>query len=118
MCVVSMIGDHYNDEWDKWKKLIPNKTVPYPPLTPNPEPEKDFDDFIKKLNPQSPLPTREEFETLKKEVEDLKKLLKRAKEYDEKNNEPDCEIEEKMKFLREVAKLVGVDLDEVFKPKL
>lgn len=113
MCVVSMIGDHYNDEWDKWRKFIPNE--PYPnPIIPNPQKEIDWDDFVKKINP---IPTRKEFEDLKKEVEDLKKLLKRAKEYDEKNNEPDCEIEDKIKFLKQVAALVGVDLDEVFKPK-
>jgi hypothetical protein len=93
MCVVSMIGDHYNDKWDPLRHYIP----------------------------QSPsytlLATKEEFDKLKAEVEEMKALLKRAKIYDEKNNEPNCEIEEKMTFLREVAKLVGVDLDEIFKPK-
>ena len=42
-------------------------------------------------------------------------LLKRAKKYDEDNGEPDCEIDEKMDVLRKVAKLVGVDLDEVLR---
>jgi len=114
MCVVSMIGDHYNDEWKKWKPYI----QPYSPTPINPVIPNDYwEDFIKKLNPQQPAPTRKEFEDLKKEVEDLKKLLKRAKEYDEKNNEPDCEIEDKIKLLKQIAALVGVDLDEVFKPK-
>ncbi len=101
MCVVSMIGDHYND---KWKDLFPN--IPISPTPP--------------YNQRSIFPeiTREEFNQLKKEVEDLKELLKRAKIYDEKNNEPNCEIETKMAFLREVAKFVGIDLDEVLKPKL
>lgn len=88
MCVVSMIGDHYQDKW---------REINY-----------DFSSYIQNVS-------RAEFEALKKEVENLKELLKRAKEYDEKNNEPNCEIEEKMEFLRKVAQLVGIDLDEVFK---
>ena len=40
-----------------------------------------------------------------------------AKEYDERNNEPDCEVDEKMDLLRRVAKLVGVDLDDVIGKK-
>jgi len=59
-----------------------------------------------------PGPTREEFDSLKKTVDEMMKLLKRAKKYDQENNEPDCEIEDKMQFLREVAKRVGVDLDK------
>ena len=112
MCVVSMIGDHYNEKWDEWKKQIPNAPLT-PPFSPNIHPPPNpLDDFFK---PKSP--TKQEFEELKKEVEELKRLLQRAKEYDEKNNEPNCEIEDKMKFLKEVAKLVGVDLDEVLKQK-
>ncbi len=43
----------------------------------------------------------------------MKELLKRAKDYDIRNNEPDCEIEEKMEFLKKVAALVGINLDEI-----
>jgi len=114
MCVVSMTGDFWKDKWDDpWKKLVPNQ-----PISPISPPSKDpYDDFLKRLNPTPNSPTREEFENLKKEVEIMKELLKKSKEYDERNNEPNCEIEEKMDFLRKVASLVGVDLDEVFKPK-
>lgn len=98
MCTVSMIGDHYADKWrDK-------------PWYPTVEPAKP-------LAPQFHIPavqiSREEFEALKREVEEMKALLKRAKEYDERNNEPGCEIEEKMELLRRVAKMVGVDLSDV-----
>ena len=106
MCVVSMVGDHYRDKW--WPQQ-PN--FPTQPFT-SPTIPIDWELLLKK-----PAPTREEFDVLKKEVEELKSLSKRAKEYDEKNNEPNCEIEDKMKFLREVAKLVGVDLDEVLNNK-
>ena len=101
MCVVSMIGDHYRDHWtdpqrDGWH-------IPYVPPT-------------QPIVLPSPV-SKEEFDALRKEVLEMKKLLKRAKDYDEKNNEPDCEIDEKMELLRKVAKLVGVDLDDVIKPK-
>lgn len=90
MCVVSFIGDHYNDKWTK-----PDYT------------------FIHNF----PQVSKEEFDKLKKEVEEMKQLLIKAKIYDEKNNEPNCEIEEKMAKLREIAKLVGIDIDEVLKQK-
>lgn len=100
MCVVSMVGDHYADKWlPRWPDLVP------------PEPGGTR---IIKLPPEI---TREEFDALKCEVEEMKALLKRAKEYDERNNEPDCEIDEKMDLLRRVAKLVGVDIDDVIGKK-
>ena len=88
MCVVSFVGDHFQQKW------------PEPIITWYP-----------------PNPTKEEFDALKKEVLEMKELLRKAKIYDEKNNEPNCEIEDKMEFLRKVAKLVNIDLDDVLKPK-
>ena len=44
----------------------------------------------------------------------MKALLIRAKEYDERNNEPHCEMEEKVELLKKIAAAVGVDLSEVF----
>ena len=91
MCVVSMVGDHYRDKW---------------------EPRRYFPSIIYS-NPTATSITREEFDQLRAEVAELKLLLIRAKAYDEKNNEPHCEIEEKMEILRKVAELVGVDLNDV-----
>lgn len=91
MCTVSMIGDHFSEKW---------KQPPYQQIFTN-----------------IPDVSRAEFEALKKEVEEMKALLKRAKEYDEKNNEPNCEIEEKMAMLRKFADAVGIDLDDVIKKK-
>lgn len=100
MCVVSMVGDHYRDVWtaprDGWH--IPVQPLPGPIILPSPI-------------------SREEFDALKKEVLEMKALLKRAKDYDERNNEPECEVDEKMDLLRRVAKLVGVELDDVISPK-
>lgn len=93
MCVVSMVGDFYQDKWKEYQ--------PYTTITNFPISEV----------------SKAEFDKLKKEVEDMKELLKRAKIYDEKNNEPDCEIQEKMEFLRKMAKMVGINLDDVIKKK-
>ncbi len=59
-----------------------------------------------------PLPNPEA-EVLRKEVQDLKELLKRAKIYDTANNQPDCEKPEKIKLLKEVAKALGIELPEL-----
>ena len=95
MCVVSMVMDHYFERWD-----LP---------VPGPGPALDFS-FLSPVN-------REEFEILKREVEDLKGLLKAAKKYDRENNQPDCEVEEKVVLLRKIAEAVGIDLDDVLKNK-
>ena len=89
MCVVSMVGDHYNEKWNK----------------------PDYSQIFNNLGNI----TRQEFDALKKEVEEMKELLKRAKIYDEVNNEPNCEMENKVATLRKIAELFGVDLDEIFK---
>lgn len=64
--------------------------------------------------PEFPNITRGEFEALKKEVEELKKLLLEAKKFDEITGQPNCEMEDKVKLLKEIAKVVGVDLKSVF----
>lgn len=92
MCTVSMIGDFYRDKWKEQTWFPPGHYV----------------------TPISPV-SREEFDALKKEVLDMKELLKRAKAYDERNGEPDCEIAEKMDLLRKVAEMVGVNLEDVLK---
>lgn len=100
MCVVSMTGEFFED---RWKKVYPWVTPTSPSTVPN---------II--YNP-STSPSQEEFDALKREVELLKQLLIKSKEYDEKNGEKDCEIEAKMQKLREIAKIVGIDLDDVLK---
>lgn len=93
MCTVSMVGDHYTDKWRNrgWFTGEPQFPLPIPDG-----------------------PSRKEFDALKKEVEDMRDLLKRAKEYDERTGQPNCEIDEKVALLKRVAELVGVDLSDVF----
>ena len=102
MCTMSMVGDHYRDMWQPkpWYPLIPQ--VPAAPMPQAPI-----------TITMSPEISRAEFEDLKRQVAEMKELLRRAKEYDERNGEPECEMAEKMDLLRRVAKMVGVDLDDV-----
>ncbi len=83
MCVVSMIMDGYHDNWGR-RKL----TEPWiaPPIYPSP-----------------PLITPQE-------VEEFKRLLERAREYDKKNHEPDCELQEKKDKLSKLAEELGVKI--------
>lgn len=99
MCVVSMVGDHYRDKWQREWPNLPGTQ----PVGPSPLP----------AGLRHPEVTRAEFDALKRDVLEMKALLKRAKIYDEENGEPDCEIDEKMALLRRMADFVGVDLDEV-----
>lgn len=89
MCVVSMVGDHFNDKWK----------------------QPDYQQYFQNLDKV----TREEFENLRKEVLEMKELLKKAAEYDKKNNEPNCEMESKVAMLKKIAELFNVDLSEVLK---
>lgn len=93
MCTVSNMGGTYQQTWPHRWPTIPQPT-PYVVYTPT--------------------ITREEFEALKREMELMKELLKAAKRYDVEHGEPDCEIDDKVEFLKQVAELVGVDLEEVF----
>lgn len=103
MCSVSMVGDYYRDTFPQrpYWPAIQSTTLPAVPS----------------VILQQPSISREEFDALKRDVEDMKELLRRAKAYDEANGEPDCEIDEKMVLLKKIAAVVGVDLDDVLKKK-
>lgn len=87
MCVVSVIMDHYYDEWNK-KKMVPwenpNRT---PPVYPGPSPY---------ITPE--------------EINGFRILLERARKYDQEHNQPDCELESKRKKLLDLAKELGVEI--------
>lgn len=57
--------------------------------------------------------TREEFEALRRDVLELKELLKAAKKFDEATGQPNCEKEEKVELIRKIAEAVGVDLQDL-----
>lgn len=99
MCVVSNIGDY-------WSRRVP-EDYPWviPRIDPLPTGPNPFN-----MNPVS----REEFDKLKRDVEELKKLLIAGKEFDEKTGQPHCEHEDKIALIKKIAELVGVDMKDVF----
>lgn len=76
--------------------------MPPPAVVPLPYSPKTQPVYI----PTVPLPTQEE-------VDEFRRLLERAREYDRKNNEPDCEMEEKRQKLLKIAEELGVKIDFV-----
>lgn len=87
MCVVSMVMDHFHDKW---------KDYQLPPVTPLP---------WGSVNITYPSPITPE------EINEFRKLLERAREYDKKNNEPDCELQEKKELVKQLAEKLGVKID-------
>lgn len=96
--MVSNIGD-------QWKDQFPDKWPQFPQPTPFDPPK------IIQLPPQI---TRAEFDALKAEMEELKKLLQAAKAFDKATGQPHCEVEDKVKLIKQIAALVGVDMKDVF----
>lgn len=91
MCVYSMIIDHFNDKWyERWNKNIEPVIVPTPvtPFIPEPQPQ-----------------------ITQEELKEFKQLLERARKYDQENNQPDCELEEKKTLIKDLAKKLGVEIN-------
>lgn len=86
MCAVSMVMDHYADKWQQYpRRFEPFQNFP-PPYT---------------LPPQIP----------QSEIDEFRKLLERAREYDKKNNEPDCGLDSKKARVKDLADKLGVKID-------
>jgi hypothetical protein len=92
MCSVSMVGDYYGQKWGI---------------------QPGLGGGLGGLGGLGSAPTMADFEALKREVMDMKELLKRAIDYDKKTGQPDCHLEEKLVVLRKVAELVGVSLEDI-----
>jgi hypothetical protein len=97
MCTVSNIGSG-------WGGTFPGR---YPWIQPYVQPQT------------TPIPavipgvSQAEFDRLKREVEELRKLLTAAKAFDAATGQPDCEVDEKVALIRRIAEFVGVDLGDV-----
>lgn len=96
MCVVSMIMDHYRD---RWEPRIPRTDDPFY----YPQQQLDPKDWQQFLAPKTPAITPEE-------IAEFRKLLDRAREYDKRNNEPECELAEKRDAVLAIAKALGVEI--------
>jgi hypothetical protein len=88
MCAVSFVSDHFLQK-PNWNIPITQTQTIYPQVT------------------------REEFEQLKKEVLEMKELVMKAKVYDDANNQPHCENQEKIEMIKRIADFVGVDMSDV-----
>lgn len=96
-----MISDHYGK---KWEPYINQPTAPcVPPVWTHFPPNPGLGMVV----------TREEFEALRKDVLEMKELMKKAIDYDRRNNEPACAASEKVALLKRIAELVGVDMQDI-----
>lgn len=102
MCVVSMIGDHYRDKFDPYRD---SGTPPFAP----PQRTPDYADIVRRITGDQTV-TREEFDSLKREIAEMKELITKARAYDAANGEPACENDEKLELLRKIAEKVGITL--------
>jgi hypothetical protein len=106
MCVYSMIADSFEDRW-KWKYVPSEPYSVQPKIVPLP-------DTIIYSDPPAQV-TKSDLDLLrdelKKEIQILIDLLKKAKIYDAENQEPDCELEDKKKRLKEIAQGWGLDIE-------
>lgn len=82
MCAISMITDHYIDKWGEINK----QNLPY--ILPNV--------LQPKITPE--------------EINEFHRLLDRAREYDKKHNQPDCELEEKKQKLIKLSEELGIKI--------
>lgn len=90
MCVVSMVGTHYGEKWGRGTD----------------------EDFLRRFAQGQG--SSSEMQQLRREVEELRKLLERAVEYDKRTNQVDCEDPDKIAFLIQAGDMVDVDLRGVF----
>lgn len=97
MCAVSVIGDDWKQRWPtEWPSALP-------PLEPSSIPN-NIRQYV----------TQAEFQELHKLVLQMKRELEEARAQDIANNEPDCEMEDKVELLKAIATAMGVDLKGVF----
>lgn len=103
MCVMSMVADTWTGDW--WKREIVTPYTPPSPLQPADTPEwvKAFVGAV----------TRAEFEALKKEIAELKELLKAAGRFDRETGQPNCEKPDKLRLIAALAEALGVDFREL-----
>lgn len=102
MCTVSNIGD-------QWNRTYPGR---YPWITPYTTPTP-VPPAVIPLTPIVIGVPQEDFDKLKDELEELKKLMRAAKIFDEATGQPDCEVDEKVGIIKRIAELMGVDFEDV-----
>jgi hypothetical protein len=109
-----MISDHYHEKWNRpntgypWVDNQPRPGITLnPPLYPPSLKEIELEDLKKQL-----AVNRELMAMMRADIEEMKILLKRAKEYDERTGQHECESDDKVALLKKVAEALGVEFDE------
>lgn len=102
MCVYSMVID---GTLENWRKNYPNIQPWNPPET--------YPFAGTASNIFEPMATKEELDLLRRDFEDFKTLVKKAIEYDKRSNQPNCESEDKLELVKNIAKLIGVDIADI-----
>jgi hypothetical protein len=80
-----MIVDHYQQKWEPY--VYPTPTVFPSPVIPSPITQGEIDEF--------------------------RRLLEHARQYDREHHEPDCALEEKRAKIRDLARTLGIDVSFV-----
>lgn len=103
MCVVSAVIDTWRDDWGKRYPFAPVPPIgPFQPYDPEQVKEK-----------MEKLITDQERAKLKKEIEEFRAILKRARAWDKEHQVEDCdETPQKIEALRELVRQLGLE-DEV-----
>jgi hypothetical protein len=101
MCVYSMVADHWRDKWTPYPQP---SNIPIVPSSP-------FPNFPVQPGIIVTVPTPDEVEAFRRDAAELTKILKRAKEYDEKNGEPACELDSKKEALQKIADAFGIEIE-------
>ncbi len=102
MCIVSNVGD----DWQRRRlpEIWPN-TLPYPYERKDPV---DISQYIRRPD------LLKDVIELRKQIEEMRKELEAAREQDVAEGNADCEMEDKVAILKQIAKLFDIDLSKVF----
>jgi hypothetical protein len=78
-----MVMDHYTEKWEQQKPRTSWTPMGPPTIVTSPAISPD-------------------------EIKEFRELLDRAREYDKRNNQPDCELESKKQRIRQLAEELGI----------
>jgi len=108
MCVVSNVADSWTRDFSRRWPTIPD-------ITPIPidESSPDWNRLLEAATSLRTYVTKQQFEDLKKEVQELKELLKQAQKFDEATKQPNCDSPDKLLLFKQLAKLLGVDVSDM-----
>ena len=101
MCVVSGIADSFTDRTIGRYPWV----VPYIEQEPVAPPDWTY------IVPE--FATKVELEAIRKEIQEIRELIKAAQKFDESTGQPNCDNPDKFRLLKLLAEALGVDLSEL-----